>query len=484
MVFSSVIFLFVFLPLVLTGYLLLKDRWRNSLLLACNLVFYAWGEGPYIIVLIVCTIGNYLFGLWIQRERDRNNWPNCRNLVGLAIVFNLSLLLIFKYTNFIIGNLNILLRWAELGTIKQTGISLPIGLSFFTFQGLSFVLDVYRGAVRGGKGILGFSVYQSFFGTVLAGPIVRYKDVATQIADRVISSEGFKEGIRRFVIGLGKKVLIASTVGSVADEIFSLPAEQLSLGNAWLGIVCYTLQIFFDFSGYSDMAIGLGRMLGFTFLENFNYPYISKSIREFWRRWHISLSTWFRDYLYISLGGNKTGTKRTYLNLLIVFLLCGLWHGASWTFIVWGLWHGMFLILERSPVGKLLQGVWTPLRHSYALLVVMTGWVFFRSNSWGFTLDFLKAMYGFGNTDVSSCLEYFNSQLVVVLLVGAVGCIPILPALSRMMRKRSSAASGGSIQALRGLYLSVRFSSGIILFVLSSMSLFSGTHNPFIYFRF
>jgi len=366
---------------------------------------------------------------------------------------------------------------------------LPLGISFFTFSAISYLIDIYRGEVKFDRNPMNTALYISFFPKLLAGPIVQYRHMAEQIADRTITMDKAAGGIQSFVIGLGKKVLIANTLGTVADQIFAIPSNDLTTSLSWLGIVCYTLQIYFDFSGYSDMAIGIGRMAGFDFLENFNYPYISQSIREFWRRWHISLSTWFRDYLYIPLGGNRHKPARTYLNLMIVFFLCGLWHGAGWTFVVWGVWHGIFMSVEHTRFGDIIKRTWSPVRHVYALVVVMIGWVLFRSETFSYAVVYLKAMFGFAS---GNGLEYFAgmyvSRLVLfVLLVALIGAVPLFPTLTRLKDEivQASQAKGRiitDIVALSSPLVTLVFLGSV--FVASAMSLSGASNNPFIYFRF
>ncbi|MGD8338870.1 MAG: MBOAT family protein, partial [Desulfobacterales bacterium] len=378
MLFSSIIFLFQFLPLCLLLYFLAGKRLRNLLLLIASLVFYAWGESYYVLLMLVSILVNYLCGLMIDRYRGRQA---ARGFLIAAIAFNVLSISVFKYANFLVDNLNTLLSQIGAGPIELAPIHLPIGISFFTFQAMSYAVDVYRRDAPVQRNPLNIGLYIALFPQLIAGPIIRYHDIAAQLIRRRVRLDDLSYGIERFVVGLGKKVLIANQVAIIADQVFSFPYETLTPGVAWLGVLCYTLQIYFDFSGYSDMAIGIGRMFGFHFLENFNYPYISRSIREFWRRWHISLSSWFRDYLYIPLGGNHRGPLRTYLNLLIVFFLCGLWHGASWNFVIWGLLHGLFLVIERLGFEKILNRWWSPLRYLYVMLVVCTGWVFFRAEN-------------------------------------------------------------------------------------------------------
>src|SRR5712692_3341667 len=392
MVFSSPIFLFLFLPIALAVNFALPVRLRNLWLLIMSLIFYGWGEPRFVLVMIASIVVNFALGLWVDRVRAR---PAARWVMALGVALNIGLLAVYKYANFIVDNLNVILAGLGSAPIHLTPIALPIGISFFTFQAFSYVIDVQRrdGPVQ--KNPMDLALFVSLFPQLIAGPIVRYRNVAAQIVERTITRERFARGVERFVIGLGKKMLIANTVAVPADAIFAIPADQLTAGLAWLGVVCYALQIYYDFSGYSDMAIGLGLMLGFHFPENFNYPYISRSLTEFWRRWHISLLTWFRDYLYIPLGSSRGTPARTYMNLLVVFFLCGLWHGAAWTFVAWGLYHGLFLVIERLGAGRWLERWPAPARHGYALLVVIVGWVFFRSATLGDAGRFLAAMAGF-----------------------------------------------------------------------------------------
>ena len=343
LLFSSPLFLFVFLPILLGLYALAGPRYRNLVLLTASLLFYVWGEGAYVLVMIAIIAINFGLGRRVEMLAGRDR---AKITVAVAVAVNLGLLIAFKYSNFLVDQLNVVLGALRGPHLKLSPVHLPLGISFFTFHAISYVVDIHRHKTQGGKP-LDFALYMTLFPHSIAGPIVRYGDIAGQIAGRVITTAGFAEGIRRFIIGLAKKMLVANTVAVAADAIFALPGGELNFSLAWLGVACYTLQIYFDFSGYSDMAIGLAKLFGIDFLENFNYPYSARSITEFWRRWHISLSSWFRDYLYIPLGGNRCGRVRNYLNLISVFFLCGLWHGASWTFAAWGLFHGAFLVLER-----------------------------------------------------------------------------------------------------------------------------------------
>jgi alginate O-acetyltransferase complex protein AlgI len=359
-------------------------------------------------------------------------------------------------------------------------VLLPIGISFFTFHAISYVVDVYRRDATAQKSPVHAALYLLLFPQLIAGPIIRYRDIADQLARRIVTLDGFALGVRRFVIGLGKKVLIANTVASPADKIFAMPLSQLSAPHAWLGIVCYTIQIYFDFSGYSDMAIGLGRMFGFRFPENFRWPYVAESVQDFWRRWHMSLSSWFRDYLYVPLGGSRLSAARTYRNLVSVFFLCGLWHGASWTFVVWGLFHGLFLVIERLGLATAIRRLWTPLRHVYLLGVVMVGWVFFREDTLAGALAFLRAMAGLGPAQPTPYLVtwYLTPELWLTLGFGVVGSLPIGPWLAAWRERlpaRAVARWGVAVAsvAVTGLILAASF-----------VQIAARTYNPFIYFRF
>jgi alginate O-acetyltransferase complex protein AlgI len=391
-----------------------------------------------------------------------------------------GLLCFFKYWNFLWNNIEALIPGAH--RFPSEPITLPIGISFFTFQALSYVIDVHRGDVAALRNPIDFGLYKSLFPQLIAGPIVRYRDIAVELASRSVNLEGFARGVRRFVVGLGKKILIANVLAAVADQIFALDPHSLDAGTAWLGTICYTAQIYFDFSGYSDMAIGLGLMFGFHFLENFNYPYIARSITDFWRRWHISLSSWFRDYLYISLGGNRRGAVRTYVNLLVVFFLCGLWHGAAWNFVVWGIFHGVFLVIERVVRGARRESdSWIGL--PYTLLVVMTGWVFFRAPSLAHALEHLRAMSGFGSGDgraVHAAL-YLDKLVWTALIAAAIGSTQFLRAFGRWRERRRMEGTSPALEwALE--FASVAAVFAVLL--LASMRLSAGTYNPFIYFRF
>lgn len=450
------------------------------MLLLASFFFYAWGDVHSLWVLGASTLINYIFGLILggmQKNAQRKTF-----LAG-SIAVNLALLLYYKYLRFVIVNLNAL-NLLHAGSFDFNDRHLPLGISFFTFGAVSYLVDLYREKIRPEKNLIDLGLYMSLFPKIVAGPIVRYAEIAEELKTRKVSLENFGYGVQRFVIGLGKKVLIANTAASVVDEIFKAQGN-LDMPTAWLGIFCYTLQIYYDFSGYSDMAVGLARMFGFTFLENFNYPYISQSIQEFWRRWHISLSLWFRDYLYIPLGGNRRSAGRVYFNLILVFFLCGLWHGASWNFIVWGLFHGGFLVLERFGLGRMLGNLWRPLRHFYAVLVIMVGWVFFRADDLSQAVHYLQSMFSFTYEGFEYFyMTFFNRQLILSLFIGSVGSLPVAH-MGQLLRDRL--ARRGNVFLLKIYDANSSVAVGVFLllvFIASAMQMAVSTFSPFIYTKF
>ena len=478
MLFTSPVFLFLYLPLVLGIYVFLPGKWWNIWLLTASLFFYAWGEGFYTLVMLASITANYLFGLLIERGRRKGTM---KPLMVAAVVVNLLLLVGFKYANFLVNSLDVLLLHFGVAPLYLAPVHLPIGISFFTFHALSYVIDVYRADARGQKNFIRVALYVTLFPQLIAGPILRFHEVADQFVRRQINLPLFAVGVRRFLVGFGKKVLIANTLAVPADAIFGVPPATLSSGAAWLGVICYTLQIYFDFSGYSDMAIGLGKMFGFRFPENFNYPYVSQSIKDFWRRWHISLSTWFRDYLYIPLGGNRVSPWRNYLNLVIVFFLCGLWHGASWTFVIWGLYHGVFLIIERPVVSRWFERQPRFLSHVYTLFVVMIGWVFFRSETIADAIAYLRALIIPGGRNAPAetiAAIHLTTDVQLAILAGVVGSIPWMRYFGE--RLDSMSLTGG---ARTGIETAVN-GALIFMFLIALTQLAAGTYNPFIYFRF
>lgn len=483
MLFTEPTFLLLFLPLTLLLYFVAPRGWRNLVLTLGSLFFYAWGEWRFLPLLVVSVALNYWIAVWIAQTPPS---PRRKAILAVGIVSDLLLLLVFKYAAFTADNLNLLLRLAHLAPVHLPPITLPLGISFFTFHKISYKVDVYRGDADAKKNPVDLALYILLFPQLIAGPIVRYNEVSTQITNRPIVLSDLTHGIRRFVVGLGKKMILANTVALPADHIFGLPTNELTMPVAWLGIVCYSLQIYFDFSGYSDMAIGLARMFGFTFPENFSYPYISRSITEFWRRWHMSLSRWFRDYLYIPLGGNRGGAAATYRNLLLVFFLCGLWHGASWNFVLWGLFHGSFLIFERLRLGKLLAAAPRPLQHAYTLAVVLVGWVFFRADGLRHAAGFLAALLGVarGNPASEHLGIYLNPALILALVAGVLGATPLCGWLGQVSADWIRHKGKREQAVLRGVGRAAVLAALSAVFLVSSMMAAAGTYNPFIYFRF
>ncbi len=483
MVFSSILFLFLYLPFTLTLYFLTGKKYKNLLLIIASLIFYAWGEGLYLLIMLISIFINYLCGLLIDNHRGSNR---SRAYLTVAIILNLGILAFFKYANFAVDNLNSVLSAFGIGPLFLPPVHLPIGISFFTFQATSYVIDVYKQKAPVQRNIINLGVYISLFPQLIAGPIVRFSHIAKEIVDRTTSRQDFAEGVRRFLFGLAKKMLIANPMALVADKIFSLPTGELTTSLAWLGAVCYTLQIYFDFSGYSDMAIGLGRMFGFHFLENFNYPYISRSIQEFWRRWHISLSTWFRDYLYIPLGGNRLGPGRTYFNLVTVFFLCGLWHGASWTFVIWGLFHGLFLVAERTVLGRALKALPSPFGHLYTLLTVIVAWVIFRSESISGAGEYIAAMFGFacGSGVKYNLAMFLTSKLELEMCLGIILSTPVYPLIKRVEESSLEMCPAKLNTTLYAGFILVGLMLLAVVVYASIITLAASVYNPFIYFRF
>ena len=459
MIFSSAIFLFLFLPILLVVYHFADHRYRNLVLLAASLAFYVWGEPKNIVLMLLSIFVNYGLGICIDKKRK---YGKC--FLTLSVIFNLGLLFVFKYLNFTVG------IWNQFvgEKIDIPPIALPIGISFFTFQIMSYVIDVYRKEVEAQKNILDLALYISLFPQLIAGPIVRYIDVKNQIENRETGWEIFYQGIIRFAVGFSKKVLIADQLAPLADSVFA--GHYLSLPGHWVGVLAYTLQIYFDFSGYSDMAIGLGKMFGFDFLENFNYPYISKSIKEFWRRWHISLSSWFRDYLYIPLGGSRQGKIKTYRNLMIVFMLTGLWHGASFNFIVWGLFYALFLIAERLGLERMLKSLPRFFQHLYTLFIVMIGWVFFRAEGLYQAITFLKAMFIPQGNDIANLNMLLNPQYLFFMAAGIFFSAP---------HTRIKEKLRGSVIGCFSYDLCI-----ITTFLFAIVFMVGSGYSPFLYFRF
>lgn len=519
MLFSSIIFIFYFLPLTLIFHYVIPERFmwaRNGVLLIASLIFYSWGEPVYVFLMIYSAIFNWFMGHQIAAERRRlrsrgrggmdikagssgkdgnartagraGNVGNAgndgkagrggkagrflldgkRNLI-FAVIVNVFILGFFKYFGFLMDTFNSITG----SDVKYTALALPIGISFYTFQALSYIIDVYRGKVEPQRNILDFALYLAFFPQLIAGPIIKYHDIETQLRNRTFSTTKFGEGAVRFVFGLGKKVILANNLGAVYTMVSAYPDEKVSVLTYWIGIIAYTMQIYFDFSGYSDMAIGLGRMMGFKFAENFNYPYISKSVTDFWRRWHMSLSGWFREYVYIPLGGNRVTVPRHILNLLIVWGLTGFWHGASWNFILWGLYYGVLLIIEKYLIGRYLEKWPKWIQHFYTMLIVVIGWTLFSITDFSRMAGYLATMFGAGGHAFANMETLYILRTNLIFLVGGIICCG--PGMMNSYRKLCETGRAGKII---GLLIMI----GILM--ISVAYLVYGSYNPFLYFRF
>ena len=472
MVFSSSLFLVYFLPLFLAAYYLTPSRFRNWTALVGSTAFYAWGAPLFVFV----VYASLFIDFWLVAQIDKSTSKS--KYVASSVLLNVGLLAYFKYSNFFVGNFNGFLEIIGLNAVGWSEVALPIGISFFTFQKLSYTLDVYKGKHASLKSFGDYALYIILFPQLIAGPIVRFNEIADQLTDRK-SRENVNHrllGFFRFTIGLGKKVLIANVVGTAADAAFSINPNDLTTGWAWVGILAYTMQIYFDFSGYSDMAIGLGRMMGFKFPENFNNPYISSSITEFWRRWHMTLSRWMKDYLYIPLGGNQLGVGRTYFNLWAVFLLSGLWHGASWTFVIWGAYHGLFLVMERLFLGKFQKAIGRFPSMLFTFFIAMLGWVLFRADSINHATSYYVALFDFnrelGLPDLGT---EFNLMFAFALIFSFVG---FFPAVEKLQQNALGNAK------LEGIKLIFRTLASLLLFLFCLSMINASGFNPFIYFRF
>ncbi len=491
MLFTEPTFLFLFLPVLLALYFATLSRahgsYGNWLLLIASIAFYAKGGGAFTGLMLASIAFNYWMAIAIAKHKG------ARRLLAITVGVNLVVLGIFKYANFFAENVNTLFLALNVGPLVVPRVLLPIGISFFTFHAISYVVDVYRGDATAQKSPVHAALYLLLFPQLIAGPIIRYRDIAGQLARRTVGIDDFAHGVRRFIVGLAKKVLVANIVAGPADKIFAMAPVQVSAGHAWLGIVCYTLQIYFDFSGYSDMAIGLGRMFGFRFPENFRWPYVAQTVQDFWRRWHMSLSTWFRDYLYVPLGGSRVSPARLYVNLVTVFFLCGLWHGASWNFVVWGLFHGAFLVVERLGVADRVMRLWRPLRHLYLMTVVMVGWVFFRAETLAGAFAFLKAMAGASPAAPTpyAVTWYLTPELWLALTAGIIASAPVVSATKRWPLAQAFGPALGQLDqpaASRTRYatvwnLAATAALGMLL-VAAITQIAARTYNPFIYFRF
>lgn len=470
MLFSSITFLFIFLPLTLLLYYLVPFRMKNYVMLAASLIFYAWGEPVYIILMILSIILNYFCGQDIYEKRDNARAMKMSLMFG--VVMNLLILGFFKYYGLLMDTINAILPI----DIPYRVLALPIGISFYTFQAMSYLIDVYRKEVKPQENILYFALYISMFPQLIAGPIVRYIDIEEQLKERSINPNKFGEGAMYFIRGLAKKVVLANTFGAVYEQVAAMQMGSFSTLTAWVGAIAYAFQIYFDFGGYSDMAIGLGKMFGFEFLPNFNYPYIAKSITDFWRRWHISLSTWFREYVYIPLGGNRCTPSRHILNLLIVWMLTGLWHGAQWNFMFWGLYYGVILILEKYLWGNKIEKLPSAVQHIYAFVLVLFGWVFFFSPTLGYAGQYLKVMFGIGANgifDKQGFFMIFTNWLLIVIAI-----LASAPRGYKLLKKITGCWQSEEVRAI------VTCAGYIAMFLLCIAFLVTETYNPFLYFRF
>ena len=460
--------MFTFLPITLLLYYVSPRVLKNSILLLASLIFYAWGEPIYVFLMIGTIFIDYLLAILIDRNRD--DYSKCKWIFILTIILNVSILGFFKYFGFFVNNINSIFNL----NIPFDGLALPIGISFYTFQVLSYIVDVYLGKVEVQYNLINFATYVTMFPQLVAGPIVQYQTIEEQLNTRQESVFKFGEGVERFIQGLGKKILLANNIGMLWTTISSLELSSISVLTAWLGIIAYTFQIYFDFSAYSDMAIGLGKMFGFEFMENFNYPYISKSVTEFWRRWHISLGTWFREYIYIPLGGNRVSVPKQIRNIFVVWALTGLWHGANWNFVVWGLYYGILLLIEKFVLKSFLEKVPDSIKHTYTMLFVIVGWLFFASEDLGFALDYLKIMFfASGNTIVDTAGIYYLYTNIVMFAILIVFSTPII---KRTLESLAQKYRDKLINPSLVIY-------GLVLFLVTAY-LVNETYNPFLYFRF
>ncbi|MBQ9973562.1 MAG: MBOAT family protein [Oscillospiraceae bacterium] len=466
MVFSTPVFMFYFLVLTMGIYFVVPRKLRNLVLLVSSLFFYYWGEQEYVAIMFLSSIIDYTHGLIVERCKEKGNITGAKAAVASSIIFNLTLLVFFKYWDFLAGSLQAIGIPAPI-----LGIHLPIGISFYTFQTMSYTVDVYRGDTRAQRSILNFSTFVTLFPQLIAGPIIKYKDLGDQIDQRSTSVDKFAAGVQIFMVGLGKKLLLANNVGMLWDSYKAMAPGELTVAGSWLGIIAFSLQLYFDFSGYSDMATGLGHMFGFDFLANFNYPYISKSVTEFWRRWHISLGTWFREYLYIPLGGNRCSRGRWVFNLLMVWAATGIWHGASWNYLIWGLYFFVLLMVEKFWLLKRLEKLPAILSHVYTLFLVLVSWAIFAIEDFGHLTAYLKVMFGFGDVPVANgAFGYYLTSYLPILLVGCVAATPLGKTLYHKLQPRVQKAVCFILVAA-GLMVCTGY-------------LVASTYNPFLYFRF
>lgn len=470
MVFSSIVFLFRFLPLFFILYYLAPERVKNLILFLGSLVFYAWGEPVYVLLMLFSTAADYVHGRLLGRLRGKRG---ARYVLLSSVVINLGVLCFFKYADFLMETVNALFG----ADLPHPGLPLPIGISFYTFQTMSYTIDVYRGQAKAQKNLLDFGVYVAMFPQLIAGPIVKYRDVEKSLHRRSVDLCSVSDGLKRFCLGLGKKVLLANQLGALWVLVSGMDARNVSMLTAWLGILAYAFQIYFDFSGYSDMAIGLGKMLGFRFPENFDYPYISASVTEFWRRWHVSLGSWFREYVYFPLGGNRKGLPRQLLNILIVWVLTGIWHGAGWNFLLWGLWFAVALMLEKLFLKKLLSWLPRGIGICYTALVVLVGWVLFALDTPAGIWGYLRAMAGMAGGLVDRQAMYLGRQYGLLFLMAVAASLPFVRSLANRVRE---SRTGFGIAAY---HFGEKFIPAAIL-LLSIAGIVDATYNPFLYFRF
>ena len=470
MVFSSIPFIFFFLPVFLILYYLVPYKVKNILLLIFSLIFYAWGEPIYILLMIFSSVVDYTNGRMIEKYAQ-NNQKRKNLFLIISIIVNLSLLGFFKYADFLIGSINSLLNI----NIPLLELGLPIGISFFTFQTMSYSIDVYRGDVKAEHNFLDFMTYVSMFPQLIAGPIVRYEEVSKELKNRSITPQGFADGMIRFLQGLFKKVLIANNIGYLFVIASSMPNNEMSVVMSWLGILAYTFQIYFDFSGYSDMAIGMGKMLGFTYPENFNHPYISKSITEFWRRWHISLSSFFKDYVYIPLGGSRVKKIINVRNILIVWMLTGLWHGASWNFVLWGLYYGVLLLLEKFVFNKILEKAPNWFKHFYTMFLVVVGWMIFAFDDMTILKEYASMMFGVGGVSfINNHALYYLKNYLIMFILAIIFSMPVY----KLAKEKLSKVKNTKSVFIASLIIYT------VLFIVVASYLVNDTYNPFLYFRF
>lgn len=469
MVFSSLTFMFVFLPIVLILYYIVPKKFKNLFILISGLIFYAWGEPIYVLIMIVSTLIDYTAGLLIYRfDKSKTIKRIC---LITSLLMNLGLLGVFKYSGFIMQNIDIIFGTSLYD--PNHALPLPIGISFFTFQSMSYTIDMYMGKIKVQKNPISFAAFVTLFPQIVAGPIVRYDDIAKELDDRTVNLDCIYEGILKFITGVGKKVLIANNIGMLWTSVKGMETSELSVLTAWLGILAFTLQIYFDFSGYSDMAIGLGKMMGFNFPQNFNYPYQSKSISEFWRRWHITLGAWFKSYVYFPLGGSRKGKGRTVFNLAVVWLLTGIWHGASWNFILWGVLYGLVIIMEKLFLGKILERIPDFFSWLYTIVLVILGWVLFDTADIPTALGYMGAMFGGGGTLVDNTAMYYLINYGVMFVIGTFACTDIFSRAAEWLKEK--------------MPLLVNYSTPIAktaIMVLSTAYLADATYNPFLYFNF